>query len=184
MDEYKVSYIAWNLSNKNESSAIIKNSSAKTSGFIDSDLSDSGKWLKSMLGENIVTTPTPETTTNTSNSNTSETDSAVTNSFVGDLIDDFIVKDTIKPTIKLDSSWEESGKTCYLYSISLKNTTSKAISNWSLKLELNNNVQISDYWNCNAKVKQNLITITPADYNQTIQPDSGVSDIGIIVKIK
>ena len=49
MDRYNVSYVAWNLSNKAESSALIKNSCTKTSGFQKSDLSDAGKWLYAML---------------------------------------------------------------------------------------------------------------------------------------
>lgn len=49
MDEYGVSYIVWNLSNKQESSSIIKSSCSKVSGFKKSDLSDEGKWLYSML---------------------------------------------------------------------------------------------------------------------------------------
>ena len=38
-----------NLSNKQESSSIIKSSCPKVSGFKKSDLSDEGKWLYSML---------------------------------------------------------------------------------------------------------------------------------------
>lgn len=49
MDEYGVSYIAWNLSNKQESSSIIKSSCSKVSGFKKSDLSDEGKWLYHLL---------------------------------------------------------------------------------------------------------------------------------------
>ncbi len=49
MDQYKVSYVAWNLSNKGETSAVIKSNCTKTSGFKRSDLSDSGKWLYDML---------------------------------------------------------------------------------------------------------------------------------------
>ncbi len=49
MDRYGVSYVAWNLSNKSETSAILKSSCSRTGSFADSDLSDSGKWLKNML---------------------------------------------------------------------------------------------------------------------------------------
>lgn len=49
MNEYGISYLAWNLSNKDESSAILNNSCTKTSGFTDDDLNESGKWLKNML---------------------------------------------------------------------------------------------------------------------------------------
>lgn len=52
MNKYGVSYIAWNLSNKEESSSIIKSSSNKTSGFTESDLTSSGKWLYRMLTGN------------------------------------------------------------------------------------------------------------------------------------
>jgi endoglucanase len=49
MDKYDVSYVAWNLSNKSETSAMIKSSCSKTSGFKRSDLSASGKWLYDLL---------------------------------------------------------------------------------------------------------------------------------------
>lgn len=49
MNDYGVSYVAWNLSNKNETSAIISSTCTKTSGFAWEDLSPSGKWLYNML---------------------------------------------------------------------------------------------------------------------------------------
>ena len=41
-----ISYVCWNLSNKNETSALLRPSCTKTSGFVDSDLSAEGKWFK------------------------------------------------------------------------------------------------------------------------------------------
>lgn len=49
LDKYNVSFVAWNLSNKNESSAMIKSSCKKKSGFKRSDLSTSGKWVYDLL---------------------------------------------------------------------------------------------------------------------------------------
>ena len=49
MDEYGVSHIAWNLSNKQESSSIIKSSCSKVSGFKKSELSDEGRGLYNLL---------------------------------------------------------------------------------------------------------------------------------------
>lgn len=49
MNEYGISYAAWNLSNKNESSAILLPDCQKTSGFTEADLTESGKWLYRML---------------------------------------------------------------------------------------------------------------------------------------
>lgn len=41
----KISYIGWNLSNKAESSALLKSSCQKTSGFTNGNLTPWGKWL-------------------------------------------------------------------------------------------------------------------------------------------
>ena len=49
LDEYGISYVCWNLSNKDESSAILKSSCNKTSGFTKDDLSEEGVWLYNML---------------------------------------------------------------------------------------------------------------------------------------
>lgn len=52
MDTHDVSYVAWNLSNKAETSAILSDACNKTSDFVESDLSSSGKWLLHMLKGN------------------------------------------------------------------------------------------------------------------------------------
>ena len=49
LDEYHISSCCWNLSNKDETCALIKPECNKTSGFTDDDLSDSGVWLKKYL---------------------------------------------------------------------------------------------------------------------------------------
>jgi len=49
MNQHKVSYVAWNISNKNETSAILQSTVEKTSGFVEEDLSDSGRWLYHIL---------------------------------------------------------------------------------------------------------------------------------------
>lgn len=49
MDRYGVSWCCWNLSNKNESSALLLPSVTKTSGWTAADLSGEGKWLLGAL---------------------------------------------------------------------------------------------------------------------------------------
>ena len=49
MDANNVSYVCWNLSNKQESSALINSDCSKTSGFNIDDLSAEGKWLHATL---------------------------------------------------------------------------------------------------------------------------------------
>lgn len=49
MDELGISYISWNISNKNETSAIFRSDCTKISGFAEADLSESGAWVYQML---------------------------------------------------------------------------------------------------------------------------------------
>lgn len=49
LNSNNISWICWNLSNKAESSALILPSCQKTSGWMESDLSQSGKWLLQAL---------------------------------------------------------------------------------------------------------------------------------------
>jgi endoglucanase len=52
MDSLGVSYVCWNLSNKNETSALIKSSCNKTSGLTADDMSGEGTWLLELLAKN------------------------------------------------------------------------------------------------------------------------------------
>lgn len=45
INENRVSYCSWNLSNKDESSALLKSSTQKTSGWTSDDLSEYGTWF-------------------------------------------------------------------------------------------------------------------------------------------
>lgn len=49
LDQYKISSCIWNLSNKSETSALLKSDCSKTSGWKSSDLSDAGKWFVKMM---------------------------------------------------------------------------------------------------------------------------------------
>ena len=44
-----IPYVVWNLSNKNESSAVIRPECTKLSDWSDSELSDTGKWFRSRM---------------------------------------------------------------------------------------------------------------------------------------
>ena len=52
MDNEGVSYVAWNLSNKEETSAIFKPDCQKINGFTTDDLTENGRWIYDMLKKN------------------------------------------------------------------------------------------------------------------------------------
>lgn len=47
--EYNLSYAAWNISNKDETSSLIKSSCTKTSGWTVDDLSETGVWIRKKI---------------------------------------------------------------------------------------------------------------------------------------
>ena len=49
INDYNLSYAGWNISNKNESSALIKPDCSKTSGWKEDDLSETGLWLRNTM---------------------------------------------------------------------------------------------------------------------------------------
>lgn len=51
LDRLGISYCCWNLSNKDEASALFDPACTKTSGFEEADLSAEGKWLWGVLSK-------------------------------------------------------------------------------------------------------------------------------------
>lgn len=51
LNEHDISWVCWNLSNKNESSALLNSSCTKLTEFEENDLSQEGKWLLTKLKE-------------------------------------------------------------------------------------------------------------------------------------
>ncbi len=47
--QYNISYIAWNISNKDEKSALIQSGCNKTSGWTVDELSETGKWFRKLM---------------------------------------------------------------------------------------------------------------------------------------
>ncbi len=198
LNEHNVSYVAWNLSNKSESSAIINENCKKTSGFEESDLTDSGKWLKSNLLAELHEEQKNNTTTIKNNSTESTKTEASTNANTGtdantgtnvdadatidtdiEIVTAFSV---LSATAILDNSWEEEGKMCYLYHINLENSSSEPIEDWSATINFDSDGEIINFWGCSASIEKGIITILPADYNTIIEGNSSITDIGIIVK--
>lgn len=49
LNKYSISWVCWNLSNKNESSAILKSNCDKINNFVENDFSEEGIWLLNKL---------------------------------------------------------------------------------------------------------------------------------------
>lgn len=166
LNRYQISYMAWNLSNKNETSSLLKSSCKKTSGWTASDLSKSGTYVvKQMKGKlpggNTTAPAAPGTPSNPKSVRASSKYCTV--------------------SLKKDGNWQ-SGKRYYtIYWLTIRNKSKYNISNWKLRVKFKYAVQVSDKWNGSITSKTNYVTIIPTTWNRKIAPQGQDQSIGFIV---
>ena len=199
MDEYGVSYVAWNLSNKNETSSIFRSDCTKTSGFTQEDLSESGMWVYEMLTgdagaglSGISGSATPSDNANISdfsdhsgntdsgnlptasagNTETSDSSSTMESS----------AEDSIFAyTTALVNSWESDEKSFFQYTVTIQNTSDTDCSQWNIDIPFSSEVVLSDGWNGDYTVNGTALHITSKSYNGAIAAGGEVTDVGFIV---
>ena len=173
MDRYKVSYVAWNLSNKSETSALIKSSCNKRSGFTAEDLSASGKWLYSVLTGNSAeqagegwtgcnTPPPPAGTDNGSEKNLTDASG-------------------LEVAASVVNSWEQGELSYYQYTLTVTNPTEAACTGWTLEVNFTGDITLENGWNGNYEADGSSLTVTAMDYNSEIPAGGSISDVGFIV---
>lgn len=192
MNEYGVSHIAWNLSNKSETSAIIKSSCSKTSGWDYEELSDSGKWLYNMLNsdaeygtwegngsaDNAEDTSDSEENSDNASQNTDNSGNSGTSGDTG--VSDNMLENA-PYDMQLQSSWASDGRNYYLYNITVTNSGSDTITAWSVTISFDKAMTLTDSWNGDYTAQGNTLTIISKDYNGTLTPGSSTGNIGFIV---
>lgn len=165
MDSYGISYVAWNLSNKGETSAILKSSCSKTSGFSADDISESGRWLYQMLtGEHEFTVSGEDT-----------------QSKGGEQAVQALSNGEMKISATLVNQWEENGTPVYQYSLTLQNNSGSECTQWAIDVSFQEEVTLKDGWNGDYSVQGNILHITSKDYNGTVQAGGSVTDVGFIL---
>ena len=198
MDRYGVSYVAWNLSNKNETSAVFKNSCGKLSGFTQEDLSSSGRWLYDMLtGKGAGRTSgdsRQEASAGTGSGNAqggqsenrSESSNQGNDTNVG--LQESAEQNVqsrgdgeLQTELQLANSWESEGKTFYQYSPTISNQSQDAIDGWRAVIAFSGEFSLSDAWCGTYSANGNQLEITPADYNARLESGATTGDIGFIV---
>ena len=168
LNQNNISYVAWNLSNKAETSSILKSSCSKINGFSSEDFSASGQWLiRTLTGRNIIAGSTPETP---------PTVSPVTPPSAE------ITQGELHAEIKLTNQWNSGDTYFYQYAVVLRNTTSSDITGWSLSIPFQTAPVLNQSWCGTFTVNGNTITVSPADYNRTIPANGTVDNVGFIVQ--
>lgn len=180
LDARGISYVTWNLSNKNETSSIFVDGCAKTSGFTQDDLSQNGKWTYALLtgnhkAESSAADDRQEQEKEEEKADDTDTKQAQTSGSVSGADGDF------KYAATVTGSWESEGKTFYQYSLELENVSGKDIDGWEITLSFAGNISFSDGWNGNYSANGKELKITSMDYNAKVAAGAKISDIGFII---
>lgn len=183
LNKYEISYVCWNLSNKNETSALIKSSSGKLSNWRSTDLTSSGKWIvKKMIG-NLNKLPEASTTAKATTTviATTTTAKSATTTAKPMITTGTLSKVTAK--VELVNSWKSGSKYYYHYNLAITNKNIFQIKTWKLKGTWKHNIVIDQSWNAKFSKSKNTITIIPVSgsWNEKIGVKKTMMDIGFII---
>ena len=192
-----VGCVAWNLSNKAETSAMFGTSCTKTSGFAWDDLSSSGRWVYEMLtGQGASGMPGTAAPQGSAGQNASAaarssgTDgvsgmdrSAGNQGSAGtpDAETVIVSGDGLSVSAVLINQWEANGSPVYQYSVTVTNTSQKNCERWKIELSFAQAFTLLDSWNGDYTVQENTLTISGKDYNGALAPGGSAAGIGFII---
>ena len=193
LDQYNVGFVAWNLSNKAESSSLIASGCQKKSGWTYDELSESGKWYVGVLNEHsdngagILNGQAPVTTGNNSSNNGgnsgngSANNNNANNNQQAALPSGSGSGNNLYATVSASNSWESGSGHCTQLNVSIENKGSSAASGWTVEIDLGQSATIDQIWCAVGTVNGNKIILTPESFNGTIEGGKTVSDIGLII---
>lgn len=193
-DKYNLSFTAWNLSNKAESSSIIASNCGKTKGGWNyNELSESGQWLVGVLnthsdqgaalvaGDGIATVSAGMDDGNADGNNGGNGGNNDNNQPAQTTTSGSGSAGNLTVSASSNNSWDAGGKTATQLNLKLENTGSGDVNGWTVTIDVGQSVTVDQIWCAKASVSGSTITITPESYNSTIGGGSSYSDVGLII---
>ncbi len=197
LDQNNVGFVAWNLSNKAESSSLISSGCQKKSGWTYDELSESGKWYIGVLNEHsdqgagLLNGQAPATSGNNGNGNNNtgnnqannnqSNNNQANNSQQTTLPSGSGSGNNLYASVTAANSWSSGNKQCTQLNITIENKGTSSVSGWTVEIDLGQSATIDQIWCAVGKVEGNKVIITPESFNGTIDSGATVSDIGLIV---
>lgn len=191
LDKYGVGRVCWNLSNKSESSALLKSSCKKTGGFLFSQLTVSGKWLvKTYTGKGYAYSPDEEK----ADSDHVETESAPQpgQENVGQSEPDHPKADVLKnasssgkakiqASLEAVNSWSDGKDSCTQYRLILRNKGKRTVKRWTVTAVFEQPVQLTGQWSAAYQMEGGRLTIKPLTWNKKLRKKQ-TAEVGFILK--
>ncbi len=205
MQQYNVSFCAWNLSNKGETSAMIRTDCNKTSDWTYDELSASGQWYVDWMREHADAEPAPlgqsggnnasgsndnSQNGNSGQNNQSQENNSAQNSQGNNVqgntqsaaaLSATATNGTLTVTVNVTNRWESEGQYFYQCDVRFNNQGSQKVNGWEFELSGNASLELSQGWCGIFSVNGGKIKATPESYNAVIEAGSERGDIGIII---
>ena len=177
LDQYRVSRIAWNLSNKNETSAMISSGCQKKSGWDYQELSPSGQWLLDNMfhGTSAAGSDAPAPSPPVSTPPAPAKPAVSSPSSPGGPLENAPYE------LTMVNSWESDGKKYSQYDLIVRNTQAADCAGWSVVIPFEQPMTLVSSWNGIYTMGGNQLAIRSLDYNGTIAANGQMAGIGFIV---
>lgn len=176
MDRLGISYVCWNLSNKDEASALFKPDCAKESGFTEADLSAEGQWLMGVLhapGFDGI-----EGDASTDGEPAGSADGAANEAATAEKLAGS--DGSLAWQATATGAWEADSASCRQYALSVRNGGA-AVGSWTVTVPLGRPFRLLDSWNGEFSVQGTNLVISNASYNGSIAAQGEAADIGFIL---
>lgn len=196
LDSYGISHVAWNLSNKAESSAMLKSSCSKKNGFTENDLSEGGKWFVDMLkkagvGVGSALSGTTEAGQGDGVSGGDTSTGTGDSQGNGQQTTDYVAygESILTPgegvTLTVSNGWSSGASMGIQLNLTVKNITGSEEKDWERKITVKSGVrvEVAQSWNASVELQGNTLLLRPVEYNKTIAPGASVGDIGVILQV-
>lgn len=179
-----VGCVAWNLSNKAETSAMFLPSCTKTSGFVWDDLSASGQWVYELLtGQGASGASGAAAPQGNAGQGAQEAAGLSGAEGAAAPAGETVVSSGggLSASAVVVNQWEENGSPVYQYSVTVTNTSQRNCERWKIELSFAQAFTLRDSWNGDYSVQGNTLIISGKDYNGALAPGGSAADIGFIV---
>ena len=173
LDRKGISCVFWNLSNKNEASALLSPSCSGLSGFSPEDLSESGKLVQDYLNGH----PKAAESVSPSGKKTAglaETAAAVKPEKT------VLPGSSVTAAVNLRTSWPEGDRRAELYDVTIT-ANAAAVNGWAVDLPVPADAALRDSWGGTFTLENGILRIQSLDYNAALKAGGTAGNIGFIL---
>ena len=187
LDQKGISCVFWNLSNKNEASALLSPSCSSLSGFSAEDLSESGKLVHDYLnGQPAAAGPVSlsgKKAVGPFESAAAEKSEKVVppdSSAAATPEETILPGSSVTAAVKLRTSWPEGKRRAELYDV-VVTAVDRTVNGWTFDLPVPADAVLRDSWGGTFTLENGILRIRNLDYNASLKAGGTVGNIGFIL---